>query len=163
MPDTFWQDMQFPFQDEDDQFQFANLVVVAEQFLRATSTAAALNEQAEVLQEQLANLRIMYERKERQLKILRRNILARNYKQMSKSAGKDVQEAFIVAMAASDGVLQELLDVEQAMEKLQQEIEQREPVLDELRNRLKTLDTIMGWGKQYLDFEKLLLRSSQYA
>lgn len=162
MADTFWNDLSIPYQEEDEEFNFANLVIVAQHFLKAVGRAAQLGEQAEVLTEQIATVTVQRDRKDRELKVLRRKILASNYKGMSKSASRDVQEAFILAMAEKDGLLPELEALEAEIERLTREIEAREPRVAEFRNRMKLIETTMGWGKQYLDFEKLVIRSTSY-
>lgn len=162
MNKDFWKDMVIPFQNEDDELQFANLVAVSQHFIKAVGLAAQLGEQAEALTEQLANVTITLERKQRDLSEFRKSILAKHYKRISKSAGKDVQEAFIRAMADEDGREQELIDLDAEIEKLTREIEIRTPRVAQYKARLKMLEMTMGWGKQYLDFEKLIIRSSTY-
>lgn len=162
MKDDFWKNLVIPFQEEDEEFQFANPVVVGQYFLKAVGTAAYLGEQAESLTEQVGNLRVQLDRKKRDLSKFRRSVLAAYYKEITKSASSEVQDAFIEKKADEMGRLKEMQDLEEEIENLVRELEIREPRLDQYRTRLKLLENSLNWGKQYLDFEKLMIRSTNY-
>lgn len=155
---TYWAKLKLPFQIEDDGFQFTNPVVLATKFVEAAGIAAYLGQETEVLTEQLGNLKITLERKRRELASFRRGILAGNYKKITKSASSEIQEAFIYATAKDAGCLVGLMALEADIEQLLQDIESREPRLAQYKHRFKVLELTMGWGKQYLDFEKLVAR-----
>lgn len=163
MDDTFWEDMVIPFQEEDEEFQFANPVVVSQQFVKAIGTASYLGKQAEILTEQIGNLKVTLDRFKRERDKLRRRILANHYKEITKSASSEIQDAFIYKMAQEDGLSKELLEIEAEIEDLTREIEVREPRVDQYKTRLRLLETSMNWGKQYLDFDKLIIRSTNYS
>ncbi len=160
MTDTFWAELKIPYQEEDSSFQFANTVVVAQHFLKSVGRAAQLGEQAEDLTRQIANVIIQRERKERQLKILRRQILAKHYAALAKSAAHEVREAFILAMAKEDDVLTELLAIESSINSFTILLEAMEPQVSQYRARLKMLETTVEWATQYINFEKFMMRAA---
>lgn len=157
--DGFWERLNIPYQEDNDDFQFVNPVVVARQFVKAVGEATTLGNMAEVLTEQLANLKVQLDRKERELRSFRREVFSKHYKEITRSAGSEIQDAFLRNKAEEDGRLPELLSLEADIESLRKEIEVREPRVDQYRLRLKMMETIMVWGKQYLDYEKLVTRT----
>lgn len=161
--DTFWKDFVIPFQEEDGDFQFANPVVVAQYFIRAVGTASFLGHQAEMLTEQIGNLRVKLERAKRDLAKFRRRILSRHYSEITKSASSEIQEAFLHKIIHADGEELEFKRLEDEIEALTKELEIREPRLEQYRARLKVLETSMNWSKQYLDFDKLVIRSTNFS
>jgi len=161
MADTFWDSIEIPFQELEEDVQFVNPVVVANGFMKAAAQAKALGEKMEVLSEQMANLNIALERKRREMAKLRRDLLAAHYTKITKSAPSEVQEAFLITVANTEGRLPDLLAIEQEIERLTRELEIREPRLNQYKARLRMLETIVGWGKQYVDYDKLLLRLEQ--
>lgn len=156
----FWSSVTIPFQEEDAQFDFANPVIVQRQFLKLSAESAYLAEQAEVLTEQLANITIKKERKERELRNFRRQIFAKHYSSITKSASSELQDAFILNMARKDGREAELLQLEAEIETLEKELEIRKPRIDQYKARMKVIENLLTWGKQYLDYDKLVMRSS---
>jgi hypothetical protein len=163
MQDKFWEELVIPFQEEDGNFQYANPVVVGQYFIKAVGVAAFLGQQAETLTEQIGNLRVSLDRKKRDLAKVRRKVLSESYKEVKSSASTEVQDAFVHRKAHDLGFGVELETLENEVEALVRELEIREPRLDQYRSRLKLLELSMNWGKQYLDFEKLVIRSSNVA
>lgn len=154
----FWDRMNIEFQEEDDGFQFVNPVVMAQYFVKAVGEATQLYRDMEVLNEEVANLTIRKERKEREIKALRKRIIAANYNQLTKSASSEVHDAFVWAHAATIGKLDELKQLEEDIEVIEKMIEVRKPKIDEVKTRLRAIENFTTWGKQYLDFDKLLRR-----
>lgn len=158
MDEKFWEDIKIPFQENDDNFQFVNPVAVAQKFAKASGILSFLSKQAEVLTEQIATYTIRLEEARRKLRGLRREVLSKHYKEISKSAGSEVQEAFIYNKATEDGCVTELLEIEAEIESLTGMIASRQPRLDQFRARQKTLIQNMEWAEQYLNFEKHVTR-----
>lgn len=156
MKDTksFWTQMPIPFQDEDESYDFANPVVISQDFLRATALAAEIGEKAEVLTEELANLEILKERAIRRRNALIRDIMVNHYDSLSKSARSTVHEAFVYKKAKDEGRLPELCEIDADIEKYTREIEAREPRLSQFKNRLRLIENKMEWAKEYLNYEK---------
>lgn len=154
----FWDEVTIEFQEEDDGFHFVNPVVMAQYFVKAVGHATQLHRDMEVLKEEVANLTIRKERKQRELAKLRKAIIAANYSESTKSASSEIQDAFVLAKAPSLGKLDELKEIEADIEELIRLIEVREPKIEEIKVRLRALENFTNWGKQYLDFDKLLRR-----
>lgn len=158
--DAFWETLNIPIQVEDDGFQFVNPVVMAQRFVHAMGQAALLGSQIETLTEQIANLTVNRDRKVRELRKLRREVLANAYTKLTKSAPSEIQEAFVLKAAAEQGRQDEFTALEAEIEYLERELESRTPRIGVYKARLKTLELAMNWGKQYLDFDKLITRAS---
>ena len=157
--DTFWEDIQIPYQEDNKDFQFTNPVAVSQHFVKSVGRLAQVAEQAEVLTDQIATITVHMERRERDLKMLRRKILAKHYKSITKSAGSEIQEAFVRLKAEEEGLLSALESIEAEIEKDRRELEIRIPRVAKLRSRMKAIETTLIWGKQHLDFEKILMRT----
>jgi hypothetical protein len=164
--DPFWSDFVIPFQEEEGDFEFANPIQVQRHFLKATAHAAYLAEQAERESEQMANLEVQKARAERELLKLRRALLASAYSGITKSAGTEIQDAYLLKVARDEGREEDMLRWEGEVEDLLRKLEVRRPRLDKLRHRLKLLEKKADWAKQFLDYEKMLQRiesSGRYA
>jgi DNA repair exonuclease SbcCD ATPase subunit len=144
--------------DENDDFEFANRVVVAEHFLRLQGMAAQLTAKSTALTSEVANFDVHLNRKQRELKRLRRSLLARNYSRITKTAKDEVQDAFIIMLAEESNQLEEIHSLEQDIEELTQKIEARTPRLNEFKSDLKAVERTAEYCKQYLDYEKLEMR-----
>jgi HAMP domain-containing protein len=157
--DTFWQDITVPVNDEweSNGLDFVNAVQVAEMFAKHTSTAAFLAHKAERLTGEVNELEFKRVQAQRELKRLRREVVARNFKGIPKSANADMQEAFILSvMTDEERAHHDALETE--IDEFTDDIGQRMPALEKYRARLKVLEKTMEWMKQYLDFDKLQTR-----
>lgn len=159
MSDSFWDDLEIPFQEDEEGYQFANAVIVAQEFLKAIGKLSYEGQQAEDLTQEIAGLTLMLESAETSLTKLRRKIFAKHYKGIAKSASTEVRDAYIYNKAEEDGHLQTLTDLEDNITKLKANIRIKEASLEKHRSRIKILQTVRDWSKQYLDFDKLLIRS----
>lgn len=162
MPD-FWDRITIPlnYEWEEDNTEFVNPVTVADKFAEAAGIGTFLGQDAENITKHIANAE--YQRKEVQREIykLRRRLLADNYSKVTKSAPPLVQDAFILSVARSGGVEQELLELEDRLDELTSIIDMWTPHLEQNRFRMKTLEKNMEWIKQWLDFEKLMERLTE--
>lgn len=155
----FWNNSFVPV-DEDWQengTEFVNPVVVADMFAGATSRAARLAQEAEVISEKIAKLDYERGRAQRSIGKIRRAIFADNYSKITKSAGSEIQDAFVLAMA-DDAQREQIKAFEEEIDAHSDKIGKLTPRLDRIRFRLKTLEKNMEWAKQYLDFDKMLTR-----
>lgn len=157
---NFWDALTIPSQVEADGFEFVNPVVMAQQFVKAVGYAQMIGKELEDLTSEIVKLTIQKERIERDLRRLRVDILSHSYDKVTKSASAEIQDAFVRRQAIVLGRVTELDKLEAALEDLVKKIEDREPERDRRKNQLKILELAMNWGKQYLDFDKLLRRTS---
>src|SRR4051812_44920862 len=97
--DLFWDSVELPQQNEDQDFPLVNSVVAAEWFAKKTSDIAYLNGLAEILTEEIENLKVHKRRKEAAFGKFRRGLLADNYDKITKSADKEIQAAFLLKIA----------------------------------------------------------------
>jgi hypothetical protein len=137
--------------------EFVNPVVVADMFAAATAISARLAQEAEIISEKLAKLEYEMAGYEREVAKIRRTIFADNYSKITKSAGSEIQDAFVLAMATNEQRL-ELTTHEEEIATRKDKIGRLTPRLDRLRYRLRVLEKNMEWAKQYLDFDKMLTR-----
>lgn len=160
--DLFWDSVELPQQDEDKDFPLVNSVVAAEWFAKKTSDIAYLNGLAEILTEEIENLKVHKRRKETSFARFRRRLLANNYDKITKSADKEIQSAFLLKIAQEDKNEEtRLLRFEDELEEVTKQIEVREPRRDQLHARLKALKDSQDAARQYLDFNKLEMRLNQ--
>lgn len=162
MDEEFWDDMIIPFQTVDKEFQWVNSVVVVRKFITSIGTLSMLGKSMEVLTEQLGSLNVQLEAEQRKLKVLRKEILSRHYKAITKSASSELQDAFIRNKAQEDGVLADLTILETEIERLTVQIARRKPRVAQYQFRIKTLNTSMEWAKQYVDFDKMVTKSEKF-
>lgn len=160
--EQFFSSIQIPFNSdwEENGFEFVNSVNVAEVFIKATAHSASLAEEAEKYTSDLANLDYQRGKKERELLKLRRSIFADKWNEITKSAGPEIQNAFILAKADEEQRTK-LLAIEDEIEKLDDQVGRIKPRLDKVRNRMKLLERNMDWAKQFLDFDKLMKRITE--
>lgn len=156
---TFWNSAYVPVDEDwkENGTEFVNPVVVADMFATSTGTAAKLAQEAEVISEKLAKLDYEKGRLARQVAKIRRTIFADHYNKITKSAGAEIQDAFILSMA-DEGQKALLLSLEEDIEDRLDKIGRLTPRLERVRYRLKVLERNMDWAKQYLDHEKLQMR-----
>jgi hypothetical protein len=160
--DLFWDSVELPQQDEDKDFPLVNSVVAAEWFAKKTSDIAYLNGLAEILTEDIENLKVHKRRKETTFARFRRRLLADHYDKITKSADKEIQAAFLLKISKESRIDYEaLLKFEDDLEEINRAIEVREPRRDQLHARLKALRDSQDAARQYLDFNKLEMRLGQ--
>lgn len=153
--DAFWKTVELPFQEDDQQFQFVNPVAAAEWFAKKTSDISYLNGLAEILEEEIANLKVHLRRKDEKLGRFRRKLLANAYDRVSKSASTEIQNAFVLKLAEDEGKGVEFCSLEEDREELVRSIEVREPRRNQLYARLKAIRDAQDAARQYLDYNKL--------
>lgn len=160
-PDEFWKSFPIPYQDSDDDYDFVNAVTVSREFMKIQADMAYFSGLAEVLTKQIASKQVELNRVERDLALLRRKVLAENYKEMNKSARPEIQEAFILRCV--QGTQDETLikDLENQKDSMLRYIEEREPSLDIVKSRMKAIERKMEYTTQFLNFEKLLHRVTE--
>lgn len=157
--DLFWDSVELPQQDEDKDFPLVNSVVAAEWFAKKTSDIAYLNGLAEILTEEIENLKVHKRRKETTFARFRRRLLADHYDKITKSADKEIQAAFLLKISKESKIDHEaLFKFEDDLEEITKQIEVREPRRDQLHARLKALRDAQDAARQYLDFNKLEMR-----
>jgi hypothetical protein len=158
----FWDGVELPHQTEDTEFPLVNSVVAAEWFAKKTSDIAYLNGQAEILTEEIENLKVHKRRKETSFARFRRKLLADHYDKITKSADKEIQAAFLLKIARETELgLLRLETFEEELEEITRQIEVREPRRDQFHTRLKALRDSQDAARQYLDFNKLEMRLGQ--
>lgn len=156
---NFYRAVRVPFNGEDQEFEFVNQVVVAEHFIRLQDLVAEINERSLDLTNELRNLEVHLKRRTRDLAKVRRTLMARNYSRLTKTADKDVQEAFILMVAEENPTfLAQMNEIESDIEDLTQKIESRKPLIEEFKDKQKLVEKIAEYAKQYLDFRKLEIR-----
>lgn len=162
--DEFFSVIQIPFNEDwrENGYEFVNAVSVAEIFIKATSYAAGLAERAENLTDKIANLEYQRGRRERDLLRTRRTIFSEKFSEITKSAGPEIQNAFLLAKA-DEGQRAQLLSIEADLDKFDDDIGRLKPRLDKVRGRMKLLERNMDWAKQWLDYDKLMHRMLQTA
>ncbi len=145
--------------EEDDDFEFANRQVVAEHFLRLQQMAAQVVARATALTAEIATLEVHKKRFARELKQIRRQVLAANYAKITKTATPEIQDAFVFLCLQDDpDLLTKFGGLEAELEEVTREIESREPRLTEFKDDLKAIERTAEYCKQYLDYEKLDMR-----
>lgn len=156
--DTFWQDIQLPINEEYEEngYDIVNPVDVAEKFILAISYSTALGERAESLTQQLADLEIERDKKQRELNKLRRLILSENLPKLKSSWGSEIVEGFILASAGDKTA--SMKDLEVQVEQFDDKIAALKPKVLKAEKRLKLLEKNMEWARQFLDYDKLLHR-----
>jgi hypothetical protein len=157
-PDAFWNAVKLPHQTEDPTVDFVNAVVAAEWFAAATATIAEVGGLSEMLEEEIANLKVHKRRAEDDLAVFVRRIKAKHYKAMTKTADRSVQETFVYAMAVDDGTVGVLEELEGRVKDLVKRIEVRTPRLAQFHERMEKLKLAMESTRQYLDYQKLEMR-----
>lgn len=156
---NFWNSAYVPVDEDwkENGTEFVNSVVVADMFATSTGTAARLAQEAEVISEKIAKLEYEKGKVSRQIAKLRRTIFAEHYNKITKSAGTEIQDAFVLSMA-DEGQRQLLLSLEDSVDESQDKIGRLLPRLERVRYRLKVLEKNMEWAKQFLDYDKMLTR-----
>src|SRR3954467_10046234 len=96
--DAFWKTVELPFQTDDRNFQFVNPVAAAEWFAKKTSDISFLNGLAEILEEEIANLKVHLRRKDEEIGRVRRRLLANAYDRIAKSAGTEILNSFVLKL-----------------------------------------------------------------
>jgi hypothetical protein len=159
--DTFWTDITVPLNEDwaENGVEFINPVQVAEMFARATTIAAKLAQEAETLMHESADFEFRRTQCQRQLKRLRREVLAKNYKGITKSANAELMDAYFYSVLTEEE-RELLVSLEDESDEYTDEIGARQPRLELLRTRLKNIERNMDYMKQYLDYEKLQTRIS---
>lgn len=153
--DEFWKTVELPFQTDDRNFQFVNPVAAAEWFAKKTSDISFLNGMAELLEEEIANLKVHLRRKDEELNKLRRRLLSGAYDKISKSASTEILNAFVLTLAEAGGKGIKLTELEDQKEEIVKSIEVREPRRNQLYARLKAIRDSQDAARQYLDYNKL--------
>lgn len=153
--DQFWKTVELPFQTDDRDFQFVNPVAAAEWFAKKTSDISYLNGMAELLEEEIANLKVHLRRKDEDLSRLRRKLLAGAYDRVSKSASTEILNAFVLKLAQDEGRGPKMTELEEEKEDIVRSIEVREPRRNQLYARLKAIRDSQDAARQYLDYNKL--------
>lgn len=156
----FYERVALPFNDEDPNFEFVNDVIASEHFVRLQHLLSKLTERIKDLANEVHNLEIHRNRATREIQKIRKVLFARNYSRITKSADKEIQDAFIflVASEAGDEILSQLSALEDEVENITREIEIRQPRLNEYRNDMKLIEKVGDYVKQYLDAEKLRMK-----
>jgi hypothetical protein len=122
-----------------------NSVVAAEWFAKKTSDIAYLNGQAEILTEEIENLKVHKRRKETSFARFRRRLLADHYDKITKSADKEIQAAFLLKISKESRIDYEaLLKFEDDLEEINRAIEVREPRRDQLHAPTKGVTGLAG-------------------
>lgn len=154
----FWHDATIPVNESwiEDETNFANPVEVADMFARATGVSAMLASEAEELTEAVANAEFLKDEAALDYGRLRRQILSQNFSAIKSGWNSEAMDAFILASAKDQAPT--LLALEKAVEDAAREIRIRKPRLEKIKNRLKRLETTMEWAKQWLDYDKLMVR-----
>lgn len=155
--DRFWEALPIPYQEEEEDVQFANPVVVQRHFLRLTRALAQTLGPAEALAEEIATLEGEKAEWQRELARIRRDLLAGSLDRIKKTT-LDMQNAFLLNVARESGREEQLEEAEAEIETREREIARRAPVLEKLRARQKAIEQVMNGGKQYLDMEKLFMK-----
>lgn len=159
--DTFWDDIQIPINPdwEDNDADFVNPVVVADMFASATGFAATICSDLEALTDKLSKLERQKAKLVKELARIRRDILAEEYKRITKSASPEVQTAFIWSSASSK---QRTLmrNYEDKLEVIDAHIMSITAERERLNNRLKRLDRNMDFAREYLNFDKHMAKVS---
>ena len=159
--DRFWDTVELPHQEEDANYPLVNPVVASEWFAKKTTDIAYYGGLAEILTEQIENLKVHRRRKEVEFAKFRRRILANVYDKITKSADKEIQAAFLLKAAREAGKEAELDQLEEELEQIVRQIEVREPRRDQLYARLKSMKESQDAARQYLDYNKLEMRIQQ--
>lgn len=155
--DRFFEEVIVPFNDEDESLEFINPVVVAEHFARITALNARLASQSEGGSSRLAELEADLKRENREIDKLRRKVFADNFNDVTRTAPKEIQDAFILSRADQE-VLDQLTEHEDNKAYIEDEMDVVKAALDRIRSRMRLIEKTMDWAKQYLDYEKLLTR-----
>lgn len=156
--DPFWNEVIIPFQEEDPEFQFANPVIVSEQFIKAVAQGARIGERSEVLVRRLKKLNSIKKDITRDLAKLKQEILAKFYSEVTKTASPDIMAAFIRRKAEEVDREDELAGLLKELDTVDAEIDDVQDQLDILKDRMKFLDKAMDWARQFLDYDKLQQR-----
>lgn len=161
MADTFWDDLIIPVQTDDIGIEFVNPVLVAQTFIKAIGMMSYEGQLGETLTGEITGLTLMLDAKERELGRLKRKIMAKHFKGLAKSASTEVREAYLIIKAEEDGKLKQLEDAEDEIAQLKAKILAKEHECNKQKTRLKTLQIVRDWSKQYLDFDKIIMRMDQ--
>lgn len=159
---SFWNDLVIPFQEEDGDFQFANPVVVAQHFIKAVGMAAYIGQQGEDLTADIAQLKLNLTDLEDELRVFRQYIFTTYFKDIPKSGGNEVKDAFVRLKAIDDGSDTVLAILEKGITTIKRTITEKSHKESKFKAQLKLLETTMSWSKQYLDFDKMIMRSEKF-
>lgn len=157
--DKFWDEFEIPYQEEEEDFDFANPVTIADHFIRAVAVLGRLSRDAEYYAEDLAKAEASRDRAKRKLSRIRREILADNHSELRSSATSEKLEAFILNKAQDAGRTNEIDELEALIEEEEQNIEDTNIDLARIKIRLKALETKMHYAEQYLNYEKYYNRA----
>lgn len=159
--DNFWDALQIPMNEDwrENGLQLVNPVEVAEKFMECTSLAAFQAQQAEDLIREKESLAFQRTQALREMRRLKRIVLARNFKGITKSANADMLEAYLLSVMTEQEV-GKFAELEAEIDVYSDEIGKREPRLGIIESRLKRMDKTLDYMKQYLDYHKLETRVS---
>lgn len=156
--DTFWEEYPLKYNDEDDGFEFVNLVDVAEEFVKMVSVTSRLGYDLERLTEAKANVEVEKQRAERALNTLRRTILSDGLQDVAKTSKPQILEAFILERAKQNNTEGSLLQWENKIEECEKKLEIIQPRINKVQSRLTYMKIKAENLRQYLDYQKLQLR-----
>lgn len=155
-PENVWERIAVPINEDwrENEFEMVNPVDVAEMFAATTGLAAYTAQEAEEVTERIRNLENTKSKKQRKVTRIRRTIFADHYAKLTKSAGTEVQDAFVLSMADAEQQ-KELLTLEEEIDGLDDNIAPLVNKRDKLLFRLKMIEKNMEYARHFLDFEKL--------
>jgi chromosome segregation ATPase len=157
--DNFWERYPIPFQDEfGGEYEFANPVVVQQHLIRDIAMTAELTQMAEALIKQIANEEVQMSQAERELGRLRTQILAKYYSEVTKSSSGEIKDAFVLMKAKEDGKDQQIVTLEDTIERHRRALEILNPRLQLITSRLKAIDKKSERATSYLNQERLLMK-----
>jgi hypothetical protein len=157
--EQFWEHAYIPINPtyEEDGTAPANPVTVADRFVVAGGTATYLASEAEELAEQVYDLEAERDSLRRSIVATRRDILAKNFAAVKTSWNIETTDAFIMATAtAAQWIMLDAWYTE--IDALMDQIAAKNKRLLTIQKRLKHIDKVMDWAKQYLDYDKLAAR-----
>lgn len=152
--DTFYEDLLIPFNDEDPDFDFVNHVHAQQKLVEGQNGFTEYTEHAERHTKVIGRATKIRNEAERDLRRLRRQVLASNFGQFKASYGEEARDAFVYKKAEETGRLEDLLTLEAVIETQTREIESHQYRLDLVRGRLKAIEKTMDTAVHLLNLHK---------
>lgn len=153
--DTFWQDLELPFQKEDlDDVEIVNVVHALLVLANAGQWMTYCAKRAEEISREIAEITVEREEHMRALRKLRRKILSKHLDQYKAGYTEEVRDAFIQKRAEELGRDEDLDTIEASVEAADQEIARRQPALNFLKGRMKAIDNRIELCTEFINFYK---------
>jgi chromosome segregation ATPase len=141
---------------EENGLEFVNAVTVADKFAESTVINAELSRETEAASTALASADFELEQIKRKISKLRRRIFAENYGKITKSAGNEVLDAFVLSHAGPHEA--PLLELEDAEQDLWKQRTSASTDLERCKAQMRALERSMNSLTEWLNYDKFRTR-----